>query len=108
MLFANNVPSCSTASPNDTFACLLSARESDILAALNASLVIEPFPFLPVFDGPGGIISDYPAKRLSRRAGGRVPVMAGTNLDEGLFHPRSRYHDSCQRRDYLRSTGLSD
>ena len=62
----------------------MSASEADILAALNASLAIEPSPFIPVLDGTGGIVSDYPAKRLSRGAGGRVPLMVGTNLDEGL------------------------
>ncbi len=63
----------------------MSANSSDFPAALNASLAIQPFPFHPVFDGPGGILSDYPAKRLSRGAGGRVPLLIGTNLDEGLF-----------------------
>jgi len=86
----------------------MSASESDILAAMNASLAIAPFPFRPVLDGPGGILSDYPAKRLSRGAGGDVPLMSGTNLDEGLFHLRSRCHGSWQRRDDLHSTGLPD
>ena len=63
----------------------MSANESEILAAMNASFAIEPYPFLPVLDGPEGIISDYPAKRLSRGAGGQVPLLFGTNLDEGLF-----------------------
>jgi len=67
----------------------MSASESDILAAMNAGLAIAPFPFRPVLDGPDGILSDYPAKRLSRGAGGDVPLMAGTNLDEGtLFVPQ--------------------
>jgi carboxylesterase type B len=48
-------------------------------------LALELYPFHPVIDGPGGIISDYPAKRLSRGAGRKVPFMIGTNLDEGLF-----------------------
>jgi len=64
----------------------MSASEADILDALKASQAIELFPFVPVLDGAGGIISDYPAKRLSGGAGGRVPLMAGTNLDEGPFH----------------------
>lgn len=83
MLFANSVPSCATATPNDTFSCLLSASKSDIIAALSSGYALNPFPFLPVFDGPTGILSDYPAKRLFRGAGARAPVMAGTNLDEG-------------------------
>ena len=51
---------------------------------MNASMALEPYAFRPVFDGSKGIISDYPARRLSRGAGGRVPFMAGTVLDEGL------------------------
>ena len=48
-------------------------------------MAIEKFPFRPALDGPGGIISDLPARRLSKRMGGRVPFIAGTVLDEGLF-----------------------
>jgi acetylcholinesterase len=48
-------------------------------------MALEQFPFRPVLDGPGGIISDLPARRLSNGAGGRVPFIAGTVLDEGLF-----------------------
>jgi len=48
-------------------------------------MAIEPFPFRPVLDGHEGIISDLPSRRLSRGAGGRVPFMAGTVLDEGPF-----------------------
>ena len=88
MLFANNIQSCATASINNTFTCLMSANESDILVAMRASLAFEPFPFRPVFDGPGGILNNYPAKRLSHGAGGNVPLMVGTNLDEGWFFLR--------------------
>jgi hypothetical protein len=63
----------------------MSASSSDLLAAINAGFALELTPFRPVLDGPGGIVSDYPAKRLSRGAGGQVPLMIGANLDEGLF-----------------------
>jgi len=63
----------------------MSANSSDFPAALNVSVAIQPFPFRPVLDGPGGIVSDHPAKRLSCGTGGRVPLLIGTNLDEGLF-----------------------
>jgi acetylcholinesterase len=62
---------------------------SDLAAAINAAMAIEKFPFRPVLDGPDGILSDYPAKRLSSGVGGQVPFMAGTTLDEGpFFFPR--------------------
>ena len=85
MLFTNNVPSCATATPDNSISCLKSVNASEFSVALNASLAIETLPFQPVLDGPGGIVSDYPAKRLSRGAGGRVPLLIGTDLDEGLF-----------------------
>jgi len=85
MFFAKSVQSCANASANNTFSCLRSASSSDLVAAINVGLALEQYPFRPVLDGPGGIISNYPAKRLSCGAGGQVPLMIGTNLDEGLF-----------------------
>jgi acetylcholinesterase len=48
-------------------------------------MAVDPYAFRPALDGPGGIISDLPAKRLSNGTGGQVPFIAGTVLDEGLF-----------------------
>ncbi len=63
----------------------MSANTSDILTGINATIStgLFPFQFLPVLDGPGGIVSDSPAKRLSCGAGRQVPLMVGTVLDEG-------------------------
>jgi hypothetical protein len=63
----------------------MSASPSDLIAGTIAGLAIEPYPFRVVLDGPGGMMSDLPARRLSRGAGGRIPFIAGTVLDEGLF-----------------------
>jgi hypothetical protein len=84
-LFAKHTKSCATALPNQTFSCLIAADSSDLRASLIESTTIDPYAFRPVLDGPGGIISDLPAKRLSHGAGGRVPFIAGAVLDEGLF-----------------------
>ena len=73
------------ASLNDTFPCLISADSSDLKASLDPAFAIEPFPFRPTLDGPEGILSDLPSRRLPHGAGGRVPFISGTNLDEGLF-----------------------
>ncbi|KAI0303270.1 esterase 1 [Russula brevipes] len=82
-LFVNNTQSCAAASLDNAFSCLMSASSSDLLAAMNAAMAIELFPFRPVLDGPDGILSDHPALRLSRGAGRQVPFIAGTVLDEG-------------------------
>ncbi|TFY78808.1 hypothetical protein EWM64_g5204 [Hericium alpestre] len=48
------------------------------------------FPFAPVLDGPGGLIPDYPTKRVARGAGGKLPFLSGTVLDEGTsFTPQT-------------------
>jgi hypothetical protein len=90
MLFVKNTQSCTTALPNQTFPCLIAADSSDLRAGLNASMAIEKFPFRPALDGPRGIISDLPTRRLSKGTGGRVPFIAGTVLDEGLFLSSSK------------------
>jgi hypothetical protein len=88
MLFANHTRACAAvSSPNidNTFECLMSASPSDLLVGTKAGLAIEPWPFRAVLDRPEGIMSDLPARRLSHGAGGRVPFIAGTVLDEGPF-----------------------
>ncbi|KAI9512213.1 extracellular triacylglycerol lipase precursor [Russula earlei] len=83
-LFVNNTQSCITASPNDAFSCLMSANSTDLRTAMNAAMALELFPFRPVLDGLDGILSDHPARRLSYGAGGQIPFMTGTTLDEGV------------------------
>ena len=63
----------------------MTATADDLVIGIVAGLAYEPLPFRPVLDGPGGIVSDLPARRLLRGAGERVPFIAGTVLDEGLF-----------------------
>ena len=97
------------ASPNNSFACLMTARADDLLIGIVAGLADEPFPFRPVLDGPGGIVSDLPARRLSRGAGGRVPFIAGTVLDEGLIVLMlTDQHAHNQHRDGFHSARHSD
>ncbi|KAH9999292.1 extracellular triacylglycerol lipase precursor [Russula vinacea] len=70
MLFAENTPSCAASWPE----CLNGHRT---------------IPFRPTLDGPEGIISDLPTRRLSKGTGGQVPFIAGTVLDEGtVFLPK--------------------
>jgi len=90
VLLANSTQACAadpTLSPNNTFACLMTANATDIIAAINATFAtgLFPFQFLPVLDGPGGYVSDSPAKRLSGGAGRKIPLIIGTVLDEGTF-----------------------
>ena len=43
----------------------------------------EPFLFVPVLDGPNGLVPDVPSKLLAEGKFSKIPFIAGTNLDEG-------------------------
>ncbi|KAJ7850274.1 extracellular triacylglycerol lipase precursor [Mycena olivaceomarginata] len=85
-IFVRGVPSCaSLATSGSTFGCLRSANTTEIFDGLSAAMVagIEPFPWQPVIDGPGGFIPDLPSVLFKRGQFARLPFIAGTNLDEG-------------------------
>ncbi|TFY71592.1 hypothetical protein EVG20_g1429 [Dentipellis fragilis] len=88
--FAGSTPACmssSSFSPTNTLDCLQAGTAADLAAALTNDLGI-PRLFIPVLDGPHGVIPDYPTARAVPGAGGRVPFISGTVLDDGtLFTP---------------------
>ena len=43
----------------------------------------EPFLFVPVLDGPNGLVPDVPSELLAEGKFSKIPFIAGTNLDEG-------------------------
>ncbi|KAK7042562.1 carboxylic ester hydrolase [Favolaschia claudopus] len=101
--FVRGVPSCSSAATSgSTFDCIHDASVTELLSgfatALNASS--NEFPWVPVIDGPGGLIPDLPSVLFKRGQFARLPFIAGTNLDEGtLFTPPAvnatqQVHDS--------------
>ncbi|KAK7007697.1 carboxylic ester hydrolase [Favolaschia claudopus] len=89
--FVRGVPSCAgIATSGSTFGCLHNATTSELLSGFASSLAetTHEFPFVPVIDGPGGLIPDLPSVLLKRGQFARLPFIAGTNLDEGtLFAP---------------------
>ncbi|KAF8212696.1 esterase 1 [Mycena galopus ATCC 62051] len=91
--FVSGVPSCATTSYNgSTFGCLRAANTTEIFAGISAAMneTSAEFPWVPVIDGPGGLIPDLPSALLKCGQFARLPFIAGTNLDEGtLFTPRT-------------------
>ncbi|KAG6917479.1 hypothetical protein DXG01_002342 [Tephrocybe rancida] len=84
--FVAGVPSCTRlAKSGHTFDCLKSANSSDILQGVLTSLSQEPepFPFDPTFDGPEGLFPDIPSRLFAKGKFARIPLITGTNLDEG-------------------------
>lgn len=58
---------------------------SDILNSWQetAASFPQPFLFVPVLDGPDGVVPDLPSKLLAAGKFSKLPFVAGTNLDEG-------------------------
>ncbi|OBZ71124.1 Lipase 2 [Grifola frondosa] len=92
-IFVEATPECAGTSPNNTFACL---REANLTTLLNSFGVVQDvltrqFTFIPVVDGPGGLIPELPSKLLADGHFSRLPFLTGTNLDEGTYAaPASR------------------
>lgn len=75
--FVAAIPECaSTANSSETFSCLRQVDTTSIVNALGAGV-----RFQPVLDGSNGLIPDWPSQLpiLSD-----IPLLLGTNLDEGL------------------------
>ena len=86
--FVSGVPSCaSLATSGNTFGCLKEANSTEIAVGLNQSLaeVPEMFGFDPTIDGPGGLFPMIASEIINAGRFARIPFIAGTNLDEGLF-----------------------
>ena len=83
--FVALVPECDGASTNDTFDCLRSASVDSIVQAESVVLNTLPvgFGFVAVLDGPGGIIPELPSNILMSGNFAKIPLLSGTNKDEG-------------------------
>jgi carboxylesterase type B len=82
--FVRAVPECADCTGN-SIACLQGANSSALLSAIatasaNAN---EGYPWVPVIDGPKGLLPDLPSVLLKKGKFARMPFIAGTNLDEG-------------------------
>ncbi|KAF9484148.1 triacylglycerol lipase 3 [Pholiota conissans] len=82
--FVAAVPACASAvGSSDTFDCIRSSDSDSLLKALNISSISGTnASFVPVIDGPGGLLPDRPS-HLTLQA--RLPTLIGSNLDEGTL-----------------------
>ncbi|KAH9895077.1 esterase 1 [Cubamyces lactineus] len=86
--FVNATPECAgSVGTNDTFSCMRNASLATLLSAYNTSSAESPesFQFVPVIDGPDGLIPDLPSTLLAEGKFSRIPLITGANLDDGTF-----------------------
>ncbi|RDX48969.1 extracellular triacylglycerol lipase precursor [Lentinus brumalis] len=90
--YVSEVPACANVTEGDTFSCMQSVNTSALLTAWEetAASFPQPFLFVPVLDGPDGLVPDLPSKLLAAGKFSKIPFIAGTVLDEGTdFTPNS-------------------
>lgn len=91
--FVSAVPSCaSLAATDNTFDCLRAANSTEMFSGVVSAIANAPeeFGFDPTIDGPGGLFPDIASTFLKSGHFARLPFIAGTNLDEGMYiHPRN-------------------
>lgn len=85
--FVAAVPECAGHSTTESFGCLRTANVTTIINAGNDALgaTEEEFAFVPVIDGPGGIVPDLPSVLYSQGHFAKVALLTGQNTDEGKF-----------------------
>ncbi|KAJ7627511.1 esterase 1 [Mycena polygramma] len=84
--FVRAVPGCSDCK-DESFACLRDANSSALVEAMASASAQshEVYPWAPVIDGPGGLLTDLPSVLMEKGKFARIPFIAGSNLDEGTY-----------------------
>lgn len=89
-LFVSSIPQCAAlANTGNTIDCVRQTDSKILLKALTDGQVFffNGSNFQTVIDGPGGFLVDRPSLVPPK---GRLPMLIGTNLDEGtLFTPQN-------------------
>lgn len=86
--FVRAVPECAPtldSESQESFECMQSVSSSTLLDALviASGQIPEQFPWVPVIDGPGGLLPEIPSALLQKGNISDLPYISGTTLDEG-------------------------
>ncbi|KAK7040283.1 hypothetical protein VNI00_009750 [Paramarasmius palmivorus] len=82
--FVGAVPECSGVKPGNSFTCLRTTNSTSLLHGIGVSLAQanEYYPWVPVVDGPSGLLPELPSKMYARGQFAKIPFISGNNLDE--------------------------
>ncbi|KAL0949208.1 hypothetical protein HGRIS_009286 [Hohenbuehelia grisea] len=88
--FVSEIPECAAALKNSMDCIRTNATQSSLITAIKAVVTWESsFSYNPMIDGPGGLIPDVPARLFAAGKYVHIPIISGSNLDEGtVFAPR--------------------
>ena len=88
--FISNLTGCAdTLAAGASIPCAQNATTEELLSAWRKTFVkYSAFPFnflfVPVIDGPGGVVPDLPSRLIEAGKFAKIPFIAGANLDEGV------------------------
>ncbi|KAL0961016.1 hypothetical protein HGRIS_006008 [Hohenbuehelia grisea] len=103
--FVRQLPECQGSTIN-TLACVRDkASEASLLKAILAtSSWYDPVViFSPVVDGPGGFLPAQPSQLFAQGKHVRIPVISGTNLDEGTSFAPSETNSTKSIVDWMKT-----
>ncbi|KAF7350372.1 Carboxylic ester hydrolase [Mycena venus] len=100
--FVRAVPECAKCE-GDAIACLQRANSSVLLQAVETSWAKSDkgYPFVPVIDGPNGLLPDLPSALMEKGKFARVPFISGATLDEGTYFTRANINSTAMIESFL-------
>ncbi|KAH6664513.1 Alpha/Beta hydrolase protein [Halenospora varia] len=102
----SNTSCASTLSSGNSLACLRTLPFAELNSALNSTSGNELGPFVPIIDGD--FIATYPSVQLAKGDFVKVPLLIGTNTDEGTaFAPASPINTTTEFLSLLNATFAS-
>jgi acetylcholinesterase len=93
--FIKNIPSCAAgATSGKSFACLQNATEEELKTSYlepKGPDFMKRGTWKPTLDeGPGSLVPDFPSRLYRQGRFVQMPLLSGTNLDEGATSPHDR------------------
>uniref|UniRef100_A0A8H7Y3F6 Carboxylic ester hydrolase n=1 Tax=Psilocybe cubensis TaxID=181762 RepID=A0A8H7Y3F6_PSICU len=101
--FVAATPACaSVANSGNTIDCMRTADSQAIFQALTVAEGVSSSAYQPVIDGHGGLVVDRPSQVDQSEA--RLPLLIGTNLDEGTLFTSQKINSTSQIIDFFTTT----
>ncbi|PPQ87065.1 hypothetical protein CVT25_000045 [Psilocybe cyanescens] len=97
--WVNAIPGCASSGGN-AIECIRRSDSAALLQALiNDQVVFQANDFQPTLDGPNGLVPDRPSQLSANKL--HLPVMMGSNLDEGTIVIDQRTNSTEEIRNFI-------
>ena len=106
--FTANVSTCTGVLRGSTFPSLRNASTAELLGSWEAAVNVFPdtFLFVPVLDGPDGLIPELPSTLFAAGHIPKIPFIAGTVLDEGTAFVQQTLSSTYDLFDFFQAAAM--